>query len=258
MNIDLTQIVMDKMAQMEQEGAVKALIQEQVEEAVTGAIKRVFGGWALQDALEKEMKEYLPDMVKDIGLDTYNAYIAETVKKLAIAGLKENAKNVMNERVNEILCKKRKSILLSELLDEYRRDRNDCEEDEKRDWNEDHDGFTCHVDPGRGSSSQYFKYFDIYLSEEGDIEGTYPDDFDYVIKIQCWTGSHIYGDGDQLEGKIQDIYRNGDRISKQFVTSTPSSFDALLMNLYLNKTEIVMDMDKYDEDDHYYETHEDY
>lgn len=260
MNIDISQIIKEKLAAMESDGSVKQLIEDNVENAVQEAIKSALGGYKMRQELEKVLVEQLPEIVKDIGLDGYNAFVAETVKKLAIAGIKESARTTINERVEEILLKKRQDIKLSEILKMWRDDMNDNDEEEKRDHNEENDGFTCRVDQTR-SSSEYFKYFKLLFDEEGDKEGTDPDEYAIIVKIQCWTGTGSGYDrtmqGSYFSGEIQEIYIDGNRVSKQFVNRTPSRFEALLMNLYLNKTKIIMDLDKYDEDDHYYET-EDY
>ena len=260
MNIDISQIIKEKLAAMESDGSVKQLIEDNVENAVQEAIKSALGGYKMRQELEKVLVEQLPEIVKDIGLDGYNAFVAETVKKLAIAGIQESARTTINERVEEILLKKRQDIKLSEILSMWRDDMNDNDEEEKRDHNEENDGFTCRVDQTR-SSSEYFKYFKLLFDEEGDKEGTDPDEYAIIVKIQCWTGTGSGYDrtmqGSYFSGEIQEIYIDGNRVSKQFVNRTPSRFEALLMNLYLNKTKIIMDLDKYDEDDHYYET-EDY
>jgi len=260
MNIDISQIIKEKLAAMESDGSVKQLIEDNVENAVQEAIKSALGGYKMRQELEKVLVEQLPEIVKDIGLDGYNAFVAETVKKLAIAGIKESARTTINERVEEILLKKRQDIKLSEILKMWRDDMNDDDEEEKRDRNEENDGFTCRVDQTR-SSSEYFKYFKLLFDEEGDKEGSDPDEYAIIVKIQCWTGTGSGYDrttqGSYFSGEIQEIYIDGNRVSKQFVNRTPSRFEALLMNLYLNKTKIIMDLDKYDEDDHYYET-EDY
>lgn len=260
MQIDISKIIQEKLAAMESDGSVKQLIEDNVENAVREAIKSALGGYKMRQELEKVLADMLPDIVKDIGLDGYSVFVAETVKKLAILGIQESARTVINERVEEILLKKRDKVELSEILTMWRSDMNDNDEEEKRDGNEDHDGFTCCVNQHR-SNSRYFKYFDLFFDEEGDKEGGYPDDYAVVVKIQCWTGSGSGYDptiqGSYFKGEIQELYIDGNRISKQFVNRTPSRFEALLMNCYLNKTPIIMDLDKYDEDDHYYET-EDY
>ena len=248
MNIDISQIVADKIASMEADGVIKAQIEQHVEKAVLSAIEGALGGYKVRQEIEKVLQEQIPDIVSRIGLDGYNAFIAETVKKLAINALREDAGRVLNERVNEILCKKRKSIELSEILKEWRSDMNDNDEDVKRDGNEDHDGFTCRVEERRSYSSSAFKYYNLYFDEEGDKEGNDPDDYDVVVKLRQFSGP----------AEIIEVYIDGDRLSKQFTGRTPSRFEAMLMNLYLNKTEVIMDLDRYDADDHYYETSEDY
>lgn len=137
MNIDISQIVTDKVAAMESDGVIKTEIEKHVEDSVKEAIRNVFSGYRIRQEIETVLAQQVPGIVRQIGLDGYNAFVAETVKKLVVTAVKEDAAKVLNERIEEILLMKRKEIRVSEILKGYRDYANlNDDEDEKHDLNE--------------------------------------------------------------------------------------------------------------------------
>lgn len=250
MNIDISQIVTDKVAAMESDGVIKTEIEKHVEDSVKEAIRNVFSGYRIRQEIETVLAQQVPGIVRQIGLDGYNAFVAETVKKLVVTAVKEDAAKVLNERIEEILLMKRKEIRVSEILKGYRDYANlNDDEDEKHDLNENHDGYTCRLEKRINKYDSVFNYYTLYFDLNGDIEGPYPDDYDIVVRIRQYEDD---------PGVVTDVFISGNSINKQFAEQNPSNFEALLLNLYLNETDIIMDLNNYDEDDHYYETLGDY
>lgn len=247
MTIDISKIINDKLAEMDADGSIEAYISEQTEKTVKDAIKESFGSYRLKNAIEDKIVENFPEIVKDIGLAAYNTHLAETVRKLIISGMEEDAGTKIVEAVNSILCQKVDKITLSELLKKWRAHIDLDDEDVKRDHNEDDDGFTCALKERRKYSDSHFKYYSIFLDEEGNKEFDDLEDFDIVIRLEgCWWGDR------EKSTTIEDIYFRGARLTKEFIHHTPDRFEQFLLNLYLNKTPIILDVENYDEDDHYY------
>ena len=249
MIIDITKIINDKLNEMKQDKTIENYIREQTEKTVKDAIKDSFGSYQFNRAIKEKICENFPDIVTDIGLHAYNQYLAEIVRKLIIAGYEEDAGRKIAEAVQEILCKKRDSITLSEIIKEWHRNMNDYEEDDKRNWNEDNDGFLCKLQKRNGYSKDTFNHYRLYLDTEGDKDLEEIEDIDIVIRFGGY-----WKDKSEPTTTIDDIYFRGTRITKEFAHHHPGYFEQLLLNLYLNKTPILMDIEKYDEDDHYYET----
>lgn len=255
MVLDISKIVSDKLAQMEADGSIRRFLEEQIEKAVKGAVESAIGGYSLKRAIEEQITAGFPEIVNNIGLSSYNTYIAETVRKVTMAALEGDAQEKIQAAIDGILLKKRDSIRLSEIMAEYRKwvNLNDDEE-EKRSLNEGHDGYTCAVreEKGRyGSLGGNFKYYNLYFDEYGDKDGRSFDDYDICVVLSAlWIGG-------KSTVKILDLYFDGMKVSREFVHHSPSSFEALLLNLHFNNTPIIMDVGEIDEDDHYYEV-EDY
>ena len=253
MVIDISKIINDKLNEMDTSGVIEEYIREQTEKTVKMAIEDSFGSYDFKKAVQGKIRENFPEIVGNIGLHAYNQYLADTVRKLIIAGMEEDAADKITEAVKEILCKKRENIKLSELIKEYHSCMNDYEEDEKHERNEENDGFLCNLKKRNGYAHDTFNYYSLYLDTEGDKELEDIEDIDIVVKFDSyWATSK------EQKTTIADIYFRGTRITKEFVHHHPDRFEQLLLNLYLNKTPVIMDVENYKEDDHYYETMGDY
>ena len=251
MILDISQIVSDKLTQMEEDGSIRRFLEEQIEKTVKGAIESAIGGYSLKRAIEEQITAGFPEIVNNIGLSAYNTYIAETVRKVTMATLEGDAQEKIQAAIDGILLKKRDSIKLSEIMAEYRKwvNLNDDEE-EKRSLNEDNDGYTCAVREKDRISGSNFKSYKLYFDTEGSKYGDDLDDYDIVVDLSLlWMGR-------ESTVKIHNLYFDGTKVSKEFVHHSPSSFEALLLNLHFNNTPIIMDIDEIEEDDHYYEVEE--
>ena len=118
--------------------------------------------------------------------------------------------------------------------------------------NEDNDGYTCAVRSSKSAfSSSDWLYYSLWFNAEGYLEERVPgsnyEDYDLVVILSGLWEAH------KNEVRINDIYFAGEKVSKQFIHHAPFGFESLLLNLYMNKTPIIMDLENYDEEDHYYE-----
>ena len=252
MTIDISKIINDKLAEMDADGSIEAYIKEQTEKTIKTAIDDSFGSYKLKRAIEEKICENFPEIVNDIGLSAYNTHLAETVRKLIISCMEEDAAAKITEAVEQVLCQKVESITLSELIKKYKNHIDYDDEEAKRDHNEDDDGFTCALRKQKTYSTGDWNRYNLYLDEEGNKDFDYLEDFAIVIQFTGYFNRH-----GENKTTIADVYFRGSRLTKEFLNHTPDRFEQFLLNLYLNKTPIIMDVDKYDADDHYYSV-EDY
>lgn len=106
MILDISKIVSDKLTQMEEDGSIRRFLEEQIEKTVKGAIESAIGGYSLKRAIEEQITAGFPEIVNDIGLSAYNTYIAETVRKVTMATLEEDAQDKIQAAIDGILLKK--------------------------------------------------------------------------------------------------------------------------------------------------------
>ena len=106
MILDISQIVSEKLTQMEEDGSIRRFLEEQIEKTVKGAIESAIGGYSLKRAIEEQITAGFPEIVNNIGLSAYNTYIAETVRKITMATLEGDAQEKIQAAIDGILLKK--------------------------------------------------------------------------------------------------------------------------------------------------------
>lgn len=253
MNLDISGIIEEKITEMEADGSVREFIRKNIEESVKDAIKSALGGYKIRRAIEESFEQNFPEIVKDIGLSAYNSFIAETIRKTCIAKMEDDAQEKITKVIEQAVLLKRDEVYLSEILKEYRKEVNyNDDEEEKRDLNEKEGGYTCAVRSRHSTiMPSDWIYYSLWFNKEGFKDQSGYDEYDIVVIF-----SGLWEKKDERKVRINEIYFAGEKISKQFVNHMPSSFESLLMNLYMNKTPIILDIENYDAEDHYYEVEE--
>lgn len=252
MVLDISKIIADKLAQLEESGEIKAYIEAEVEKSVKEALSSFIGGYKLRSAIEAECLNGVSEIAKEMGLGAYNSLIAQTAAKVVQASLDEDSQEKIKAAIEGVLVKSRKDIKLSEIVSEWKQCIEQDDEETKRDKNEYNDGFLCILKERKMYSGSKFKHYTLLLDEEGDTDTSDLEDVQIAVKFKP-----VYMSGFAKKTVIDDIYFSGQRLSKEFVHHTPSSIEQMLMNLLFNKTEVEIDTDSIDWDEHYYDT-EDY
>lgn len=249
MILDVSKIINDKIKEMDESGEIKAFIENETEKSVKEALSRFITGYKLKDAVEEECGKYIGEIAKEMGLESYTSLIAQTAAKVVEASIEGDAQVKIREAIEGMVLKKRDKIKLSEIVSEWRKHIDTDDEEEKRDRNEDNDGFLCVLKRRNRYSGSHFEYYTLLLDEEGDKDTNDLEDIEIAVRFDSlWTG----GNGNSV--RIDNIFFRGSKLSKEFVHHTPDRFEQLLMNLYLNKTKVEFDKDSIDWDDHYYDT----
>lgn len=250
--LDLSGIIKDKVDAMENDGAIKAYIEATIERTVKDVLDDVLDGYQLKKALREKLSEGLNDIVNSIGLEGYNTFIAEAVRKMVTARLEGDATEKIRDAIEGALLMKRENIKLSEILSEYRSLMNEIDDnDDKNRLNEEEGGFTCSVRKKENSYNSGFSYYNLYFDDEGFKESEDRDDYAVVVEFSGIWSKYLSN-----EVKIKEVYFRGERLSRQFIPHLPDRFETLILNLYFNQTPVIVDLENCDEEDHYYEVDE--
>lgn len=251
MVLDISKIIADKLAQLEESGEIKAYIEAEVEKSVKEALSSFIGGYKLREAIEDECRSGISEIAKEMGLGAYNSLIAQTAAKVVQASVDEDAQEKIKAAIEGVIVKKRKDMKLSEIVSEWKKYIELEDEETKRNRNEYNDGFLCELKERKMYSDETFRFYTLLLDEEGDKDTSDLEDVQIAVKFKP-----VYMSGFAKKTVIDDIFLSGQRLSKEFVHHAPSSIEQMLMNLLLNKTEVEIDTDSIDWDDHYYDTEE--
>ncbi|MGL5718075.1 MAG: hypothetical protein ACRCX2_34040 [Paraclostridium sp.] len=231
MNINISEIVNNKIKEMEENKVVETLIAETIEKSVTKAITDAIDGYVIKRTIEKKIEENVNGLVNEIGFTAYNTFIANSIKDVIEGTVQEDLKNKIIKSIDDVLLHKRESIKLSEIFEKYREYLNDeLENQEKYDL----ENFIIEVeDDERG-------WRDYKLSKERVSSSWRGDNWDIEFTIH-----ENYKD--ETTGKISWVKKDGKTIDSHNIPKYRSGFDDLLINLSFNKTKIEIDID--DEDD---------
>ena len=251
MNIDIQEIVNAKLKEMEEGKVLENLISSTVEKAVTKAVTDAIDGYSIKRILEDKIEKDVKSGIADIGFTAYNTLIVNKVRELMESIVKEDLAIKVTGLFENVLINKRETIKLSEIIKEYHKLYEDMDYD---DWRELEDGhFQVEWDEEEKSS---FRTLKLILSQEPQK------------KERSWGSSYYTGSDDKklelymtsFKDEAASIYHvkfEGKDLKDISVLRNMNSFEALMMNLYLNETKVELDIEDEDDIDTYVEGYDD-
>lgn len=238
MNLDINKIIIDKITEMESSGSIKTLIENSIEKTVQDAIKNKLESYEVRNALEKQVGDNISTIIKDIGLSAYNSFIADSIKKIFENEYKKDLAEKIQTIVNQTLLKKYDTITLSEIFERYRKHVNEnVDEDDKISY----ENFTCTYENHPGTISNNINYYNCYFDEQDQSNVN-------NAKIRMSFISYKLNEATT----ISSLYINDYDIKTDFLMKYMDDFEAFLLNLWYNKTPIILDTENIDLDDNYY------
>ena len=228
MQINIQEIVNNKLKEMDENGIVKKTIEETIEKSVLGAVTDALSGYKLKRQIEELVTEQVSIVAKNIGFTAYNSFIAQKLKQITEEVLSEDISTKLQNTMDNIFLMKHENLKLSEILNTYRDYmRKTVDTSEQYDLNgRFHAEFT--------ESSYGTKI--IRLSKE---KTTYRNE----SEIEMWFYNHPKSN----KAYISTLCLNGKNMSNTFKIGNLYNYEALLVNLLYNKTEFEFDIE--DEDD---------
>ena len=235
MNIDITKIVSEKIEQLDKEGIIKKKIEDTLEKTIMDAITSELGSYSFRNSISEQIKESVSRIAADCGFSAYNGYISNAVKSIVQDLYTEDIRDKLQVALDDVLLQKHENIRLSDIFARYRTwvlEHTDAAEKYK------HGEYTCDLEVEEdGAFTNYTCRFadhplerSYYSKEKGDIE----------VKIYVYR--------ENKTARISRVYLNGHSLSDSFKIGYLTNFEAFIVNLYFNETEIVIDPDDVDTD----------
>lgn len=239
MNIDVSQIIADKLAQLEADGTIKRKIEESLEKSIMSAISSELESYTFRSGIEKQLKEAVSNIAADCGLSAYNGYIAEKCKSIVQELLTTDISEKLQKALNDIMFTKYENIKLSDIFKKYREwvleHTDESEKYERREFLHD-----LEVTED-GQWTRYLCRFADHTLENGAYYKEKPD-----IEIHF----SIFGNGEKTQ-RISMLYLNGHYIKDSFKIGYITDFEAFILNLYYNETKIILDDDDVEEEPYF-------
>lgn len=215
MNLDIQAIADSKIKEMQDSGAIKNRIEEDVEKTVLRAIDDSLNGYKLRNQIEEQITHDVSETLKNIDFTTYNGFIAEQVKALTEGTLRDDVAQKIQKSFGDILIQKHDGIKLSEIFDKYREWVNgNTEESEKYE----RQNFVCKLDEKEDGA---FTHYTVTFNDEGLEDWEHPE-----IKFSLCRYR------DEPTVSIRNLWLDGEWTKSMFKLGTLNEVQALIANLY--------------------------
>lgn len=232
MNLDIQAIADCKIKEMQDSGAIKKRIEEDVEKTVLCAIDDSLNGYKFRDQIEGQITHDVSETLKDIDFTTYNGFIAEQVKSLTDGALRDDVAQKIQKTFSGLLIQKHDGIKLSEIFDKYREWVNENTEELDK---YDHQNFVCKLDEKKDGA---FTRYTVTFNDEEMESYEHPE-----IKFS------LLRYGDRPSASISNLWIDGEWSKSMFKLGRLSKVQALIANLYYNGTKIILDIEDVDDSD---------
>lgn len=238
MNIDVSQIIADKLAQLEADGTIKRKIEEALEKSIMAAITSELESYSFRSGIEKQLKDAVSNVAADCGLSAYNGYIAEKCKAIVQNHFTTDISERVEKTLNDIMFTKHENIKLSDIFKRYREwvlehtEESDKYEREK---------FTHVLEvEEEGAFTHYKCKFADHTLENYSFSKEDPE-----IEIRFCRYR------ERKESNISSLYLNGHYMKNSFKVGRLTDFEAFVLNLYYNETNIILDEEDVEEDPYF-------
>lgn len=240
MTIDISGIVEAKLAQMEAEGTIRKKIEDALEESILSAITSEIKSYRFTQELKDEMKNAVSGIAKQSGLAAYNGFIAQKVRQIVQEVCADDLTAKVQAALDGVLLQKHENVKLSDIFKKYHEwvCRNTDESDKY-----DREEYTAEL---KVEESGNWNRYDALFADRPDANNPYSFDGDQRPDIDL----HFSTYGKENTARIATLRLNGEYIDKSLRIGALTEFEAFLVNLYYNNTDILVDME--DADDYGY------
>ena len=235
MNIDISKIVADKLAQLDNDGIIKRKVEETIEKSVSDAITSELGSYRFKSIITEQLAQSVSEVIKDIGLSGYNGYIAQAVKAILTDMQSQDIAEKVQAALNDIVLKKYENIALSEIFTRYREWVNENVDDDEK---QDREMFTASIEVRKEALFTY--YVCRFADHQLDGYLSYREDPDVELRFCVHRN--------ETTSRIGSVYLDGHSLQDTLRIGYLSEFEAFVTNLYYNGTKIIIDPENVEDD----------
>lgn len=232
MNINVSEIIDEKLKELEENKVIENVIRDTIEKTITKTFIDALGGWEFRRDLEKKINEEVMKVANNIDFQTYNSFMLDSMKQIINGVCREDLCKKAADAFKDMFLCQTEEIKLSTIYKMYRKIACDSVEESDK-WDRAEDGWHCKFDNTEHS------WIECELDYE---EGT------YMYRRDCRIAFTVHRDWkDKKRGSICSLYLDGKNINEKFKLGSLNDVELLLVQATLNKIPIVIDIE--DEDD---------
>lgn len=240
MTIDISGIIETKLAQMEADGVIRTKIEAALEKSILDAISSEIDSYRFTQEIREQMRTAVAGVAAQSGLAAYNGFIAEKVRQIVQDAAVGDLTAKLQTALEGVLLQKHEGVKLSDIFKKYHAWV--CEHTDEGD-KYDRERYTAELEVVE--SGDWTRY-DARFADRPDANRPYSIDPDDHPDIDLHLGVFR----NERKTRISTLSLNGSYIDKQLRIGMLSEFEAFVVNLYYNGTEILVDME--DADDYGY------
>lgn len=238
MVIDISKIVNDKLDQLETDGTIQKAIEESLEKSILSAVTSAVTGYLFKFQIEKQIEEAVGGIAGKCGLSSYNGFIAQKAAEIVQNMYTKDISEKVQKSLNDTLIRRYENVKLSEIFDKYRKwVRENTDEGDK--YERQH--FTCELDE---SDDGHWKKLICRFADK-PLENT------ALYKERGEIEVRFFVFGDKQKSSISSLWINSRDMKSSIKIGSLTDFEAFLVSLYYNQTEIELDTNDVDEDNYY-------
>lgn len=238
MNINISELVGNKLMQLESERKIENAIEETFEKTIVKAVEDALDSYSLKRDIEKKVSDQVSQVVADIDFTSYNGFIVEKMKQIVEDTCRKDLCNKIEKTFTDLFITKEDNIKLSEIFDKYREYVWDTV-DESDKYERECFHVKCEVDERYG-------WINCELSEIQQSSRYYRSDVDISFTV------HRNQDNKNT-GWISTVYFKGVGIDKKINFAHMNDVELMLIKIAYNKIPIVIDVEDTDDIENYYD-----
>lgn len=239
MEINVSQIIEQKLAAMESDGSIKKKIEDALEKAVLGAVSCEIDSYEFRRGIQDQLKDAVSSVAADCGLRAYNGFIAQRCRDIVANLISADMGDRVQKQIDDVMFTKYENIRLSDIFKRYRAwVLDNTEESDKYERGE----FTHELETKEdGNWTRYICRFADHKLE--NVGFSLQEDPDIEIQFSCYRKD--------AECAIGMLYIDGHYMKDSFKLGYLTEFESFVLNLYYNGTKILMDADDVEEDPYF-------
>lgn len=238
MEINVSQIISNKLYQMDRDGVIKKKIEDTLEKSVMDAIVSELNGYSFRKGISDQVAKSVSSVAADCGFSAYNGFIAERVKAIVQDMFTADISQKVQDALNDVMLKKHENIKLSDIFARYRKwvceNTDEAEKYERQEYT----GALEIKEDGH-----FTRYICRFADRPLESRHLYSDQADIEIRL--------YTCGDEQATNISSLYLNGHDLRTSLKIGTLSEFEAFIVNLHYNGAKIFLDAENVDDYSHF-------
>ena len=226
MNINITEIVNDKIEKLKEEDVIEKAITDTFEKSIVKAVTDALDSYELKRNIEKKVTEQVSKVVADLDFQCYNSFMVEKMSQILRETCREDICEKIEKTFKDMFLCQTTEIKLSSIFEKFRKIAyEDVEESEKWkmvDWH-------CKLEQSN------YGWLECELDYE-DKDHTYRSDSAISFTVhRNWD--------DKTIGTIGSLYIDGQGIEKKFKFGHLNDVELLLVQAAMNEIPIIIDVE---------------